>query len=105
MNRKLIRTTLAEVKARREQNHQQRTHEWSTLSPEVWVVASSVPASRHLLRRLHSVQVRKRQPPPPKRTLKFTTTRNRSMLIRRWFSYCLTVKRLKERSSGTIVAR
>lgn len=56
MNRKLIRTTLADVKARREQAHQRdRTNGNSPLG-----VGQPRPAQQQP----SSVQVRKRQPPP-----------------------------------------
>ena len=57
MNRKLIRTTLADVKARREQNqHRDRTN--GSNGP------SAMGQSRPGQQPSSSVQVRKRQPPP-----------------------------------------
>ncbi|PYS24940.1 MAG: hypothetical protein DMF72_04075 [Acidobacteria bacterium] len=55
MNRKLIRTTLADVKARREQ-HQQR--ERSNGNPHMGQQRPSQPQQPS------SIQIRKRQPPP-----------------------------------------
>ena len=65
MNRKLIRTTLADVKARREQNHQRERTNGHAQSgsmgggqPRPGQPSPSSPSSHS------SAQVRKRQPPP-----------------------------------------
>jgi hypothetical protein len=60
VNRKLIRTTLADVKARREQAHQRdRSNDRSNGGPPRVGLPSPRPAQQP-----SSIQVRKRQPPP-----------------------------------------
>ena len=58
MNRKLIRTTLADVKARREQNQQRDRANGSSAQP----MMGGQPRPGH--QQPTSIQVRKRQPPP-----------------------------------------
>ena len=61
MNRKLIRTTLADVKARREQNHQRERTNGHSQSGGMGGGGQQRPGQPQPS---SSVQVRKRQPPP-----------------------------------------
>ena len=61
MNRKLIRTTLADVKARREQNHQRERTNGHSQSGSM---GGGQPRPGQPSPSSSSVQVRKRQPPP-----------------------------------------